>query len=117
MTAPAHRFGLQMVHLVAGGDSGTGILVRRWQPILVKSGIVPRQPGGTNPLALPARSGVSYLQINPAPEFPDGTFRLLGGCGMEYRGKHYTVVQGIERSIGNDGINVRVFAVAPPSAA
>ena len=32
MTAPAHLFGLQMFYLVAGGDSGTGILVRRRQP-------------------------------------------------------------------------------------
>ena len=31
-TAPAHLFRLQMFHLVAGGDSGTGILVRRRQP-------------------------------------------------------------------------------------
>ena len=26
---PAHLFGLQMFHLVAGGNGGTGILVRR----------------------------------------------------------------------------------------
>jgi len=31
MTAPAHLFRLQMFHLVPGGDSGTGILVRRRQ--------------------------------------------------------------------------------------
>src|SRR6266704_6572716 len=30
-TAPAHLFGLQMFHLVPGGDSRTGILVRRRQ--------------------------------------------------------------------------------------
>src|SRR5437879_11749676 len=31
-TAPAHLFRLQMFHLVAGGNSGTGTLVRRRQP-------------------------------------------------------------------------------------
>jgi hypothetical protein len=35
MTAPAHLFGLQMFHLAAGGDSGTGILIRwRQRPVL-----------------------------------------------------------------------------------
>jgi hypothetical protein len=36
MTAPAHLFRLQMFHLVPGGDSGTGILVRRRQPSVLR---------------------------------------------------------------------------------
>jgi hypothetical protein len=29
--SPSHLFGLQILYFAPGGDSGTGILVRRWQ--------------------------------------------------------------------------------------
>ena len=32
MPVPAHLFGLQMFHLLAGGNGGTGLVVRRRQP-------------------------------------------------------------------------------------